>query len=117
MIWQLTVPLHAWGLRWKPTSLEYMDVGALKNVFDPLVVTMTPPGLERLGSSSSVVSPSEAVNQTIVELKQVDEIIVLGTKLNRTLDDYHDIRYRLQKGITAFWRDRRYYQSMVIPWR
>lgn len=79
MISQLTWVLHDHGFRWKPSSLEFLDVGATSGVTEPLFVTLFPHGIPR--------EPSANLPASFI-MPQVDEIVVLGTLIARRFNDH-----------------------------
>jgi len=142
MICQLTGELHQHRFRWKPSSLEYMDVGGFKHTDIPLEISLAARegefiswqlalqalqaqkcaalGVSKNGTFGWKIEEQGnrmlcwEVDQPTLSFKQVNEMIILGCCINRTCTERFDISHRLNKAKQEFWRERRYYTSPLV---
>ena len=104
MLHELTVPLHLHGLRWKPSSLQYVVFGS------DISCDVDFPATEDL-----VLSVSSDPTDTY-RFRRVLDLEVLGCVIPGEVHvgEHKDVNHHVTKARKSFWGQAKYYKSQVI---
>ena len=132
MIADMTIALRCFGFDWKESSLAYMKLGCDLNLEHPLVVPVGGSRVAQGGPSSASLpqparveidrDPLEQELETnekrvlphMLKLKQVNQLEVLGTVLDRDFSYHADIVHRMKEMEKAFWSARPFFMNKQI---